>query len=113
MIFKGIAYVASPYSYLVKEFGLNIAIECAKTRCKKALEMGYIPLSSVLAFNGVYGENSEAERKQALADSLALMNKCDIFFYAERDLPLSEGMRGELKEWENRKKGKIICVAEL
>lgn len=103
-----LAYVASPYAYIVKFFGEAKAIELAQERCKQCAALGYLPLSSILAFNGVFKEDTQAERNNALCFALNLMYRCDIFFYSESDLKISEGMRQELSLWQKHKKSAAI-----
>lgn len=92
-----IAYIAQPYAYLLK-FGLNAPIEYAKDKASIALKAGFIPLSPVLAFNGIY--NEATQRKLALSHAIFLMKKCDVFCLSYQELSLSEGMRNELEIWK-------------
>lgn len=96
---KKIAYIATPVAFFfigrTPKSALNTAITHAKMVSKKAKEMGYIPLSLPMSFLKIYDE--QTERDMALRDCLSVLKKCDVFFYLQKDLPLSVGMSNELE----------------
>lgn len=75
IIFVSSAYGAVFEKVKDKKEALNIALKHARSGARKVLEMGHIPLSPVLAFNGVYDEATQ--RELAISDSLVALKFCD------------------------------------
>lgn len=91
-----LVYVASPYAAF-KSGKVNadfMACMVAKEECRKVKEAGYIPLSPVLAFSGVF---SEEQRDEVLKAGLELLSHCSyVYFYdLHPDAFNSEGMQKE------------------
>ena len=90
-------YVATPYAGLsgVSEKKRPfLARYIAKNACIRVREAGYIPISPVLAFSGVF---SEEQRDEVLKAGLELLSHCSyVYFYdLHPDAFNSEGMRKE------------------
>ena len=91
-----IVFISSPYGAVFEEVkdegkALETALKIARAGARKALEMGHIPLSPVLAFNGVYSEAEE--RQRAIKDSLACLKWCDgVMFVSCKYSQMSAGM---------------------
>ena len=91
-----IVFISSPYGAVFEEVkdegqALETALKIARAGARKALEMGHIPLSPVLAFNGVYSESEE--RQRAIKDSLACLKWCDgVMFVNCKFSQMSAGM---------------------
>lgn len=81
-------FVSSPYKAVLdmvedKNKAEEIVINLALEGCKVVRDMGYIPLSPVLAFSGVYDETKE--RNEALKASLSLLRLCDGILLVESE----------------------------
>lgn len=103
-----VAYVASPFKSIMEEKGYEEAIALAMKRSKVAFEKGYIPLSPVLTFRGVF--STAMDRDEILLHCFALMKKCDIFIFNESDLEISDGVVKEFNEWKRSKKPYFVIA---
>ena len=102
-----VVYVSSPYAAFLKEFGeiegRVKALKIARAGCRKVLEMGHLPLSPVLACDGVYDEATQ--RNEALNYSLEMLKWCDgvlfvrcAFSALSVGMILEENLANELKK---------------
>lgn len=91
-----IVFISSPYGAVFEDIAdeksaLETALKIARAGARKALDMGHIPFSPVLAFNGVYDELSE--RNKAIKDSLESLKWCDgVMFVNSKYSQMSAGM---------------------
>ena len=107
-----LVYVASPFRAIAcpDRDRLYYAKRIALEEAKKLKGHGYIPLSPVLLFDGIY--NEQKERELALKAGLALLETCDyIYVSTHRDSKNSEGIKAELEHAE--KLGIIELKLEL
>ena len=85
-------YVATPYAGLsgVSEKKRPfLARYIAKNACIRVREAGYIPISPVLAFSGVF---SEEQRDEVLKAGLELLSHCSYVYFSKH--PASEFSKG-------------------
>ncbi|WP_141091282.1 DUF4406 domain-containing protein [Campylobacter concisus] len=86
-----LVYVASPYAAF-KSGKVNadfMACMVARDECRKVKEAGYIPLSPVLAFSGVF---SEEQRDEVLKAGLEMLGHCSYVYFSKH--PASEFSKG-------------------
>lgn len=89
-------FVSSPYAAVFEAIkdekkALETALKIARAGARKALDMGHIPFSPVLAFNGVYSESEE--RQRAIKDSLTCLKWCDGVLFVDSEFSqMSAGM---------------------
>ena len=86
-----LVYVASPYAAF-KSGKVNadfMACMVARDECRKVKEAGYIPLSPVLAFSGVF---SEEQRDEVLKAGLEMLSHCSYVYFSKH--PASEFSKG-------------------
>lgn len=87
-------YVASPYAKLDKES----AIREAKEASLLVKRMGQIPVSTILAWDGVYDEKTSEDRDIVCDDGLELLSRCDgIYIHKCDGWETSEGMKSEIE----------------
>lgn len=96
-----IVFVSSPYGAVLSSIkdeaeAQGVITSLALKGCKAVAEMGYIPLSPVLNFEGVYDEHTQ--RDEAIGASLALLKKCDAIYIV--DSPYNEYSQGMILEQE-------------
>ena len=96
-----LVYVATPYAGI--RCGDSIrdiaALKIARAECKKVKEAGFIPISPILAWNGVYSE--DRDRDELLRAGLELMIACSyVYFSNHPDSEYSVGMKLE-REYAN------------
>lgn len=100
-----IVFVSSPYAAILdafedKEQAKKLVLAHARAGARKVLEMGHIPLSPVLAFEGVYDEGTQ--RELAIAHSLTALKWCEgVLFVRSEYSPFSTGMVLE-EEWAKK-----------
>ena len=93
---KQVVYICSP-------FRGDIAgnIEKARTHCKVALERGYIPYASHLAFIDILDDNTPTERETALQAGLEMVRRCNqLWVFGDT---VTEGMKREIEEASARR----------
>lgn len=106
-------FVSSPYGAIMeviddKDKARELALKHARAGARKVLEMGHIPLSPVLAFDGVYDEQSQ--RELAISDSLKTLNWCEgVLFVRSEFSPFSTGMVLE-EEWAKKLQKQIFEI---
>ncbi len=70
-------FISSPYA--------SLSVEAARAEArfvaKKVASMGYVPVSPVLCFDGVYEEATQ--REEALKASLELLESCDYICFSK------------------------------
>lgn len=112
---KKLAYIATPVAFFfigrTPKSALNTAITHAKKVSKIAKDMGYIPISLPMSFLKIYDEKTE--RDMALRDCLSVLKRCDVFFYLQKDLPLSVGMSNELEMAQDLKLEIVEIKADI
>lgn len=96
-----VVFVSSPYAAVLSSIkdeaeALSVITSLALSGCKVVVEMGYIPLSPVLSFEGVYNERTQ--REEAIGASLALLKKCDAIYIVRS--PYNEFSQGMILEKE-------------
>lgn len=102
-------FVSSPYGAVFKEvkdekLAREIALKMARAGARAVLEMGHLPLSPVLAFDGVYDEKTQ--RELAIAHSLEALKWCDGIMSVRS--PLSAFSKGMILEEDlARRCGKV------
>ena len=97
-------YVASPVRPVLEftrlhndiEHGMNIVKTFAQSGCEAVKKMGFVPVSPILAFNGVYEEYSERDHIDAACEALLLM--CDYIYVVET--PYNDRSKGISRELE-------------
>lgn len=117
-----LAFISTPYSAVMNAkpaskydaksylFAHETALNLARRAAEAAKKRGFIPISPVLNFDGVYSES--AERAAVCAACRQLIHQCDVFFYAQTPYTAnSEGMRNELELAQNL--GKDIIEVHL
>lgn len=104
-----LAFISTPYSAVLNapEFTSRFdkmadieahetALHLARRAAEIAKTRGFLPISPVLNFDGVYSES--AEREAVCAACSELIQRCDVFFYAQTPYTAqSKGMRYELE----------------
>ncbi len=101
-------YIASPYAGLscARKERHYVAKRIALKECEKIRKAGFIPLSPILAFDGIYDE--ERDRESVLLAGMELLLRCDYIHAAKHpDSPHSPGMKAEL---EYAKKNGILEI---
>lgn len=96
---KTFCYVASPYGSVKRALEpmdwVSITRAYALKGAKHAKMMGYLPISPILCFDGVYDE--ESERLEVLADGLELLRNCQSILEVKTPYSKdSSGMKEEL-----------------
>lgn len=87
-------YVCSPYrGNLFKRIRNK---RYAKELTKKAIEMGYTPITPHLYITQVLNDNKPGQRERGLEIGLALLDICEVVIVGTR-YGISEGMAGELR----------------
>ena len=98
-------YVASPVRPILdtlKDMGFSqeSAMEPVRAMaihgCEDVKKMGFVPISPILAFNGVYEEYSEREHIDAACEALLLA--CDYIYVVET--PYNDKSKGIARELE-------------
>lgn len=95
-------YVASPVRPVLEftkihndiEHGVHIVNIFARSGCKAVKAMGMLPVSPILAFDGVYDEFSERETIDKACEALLLA--CDFIYVV--DTPYNEQSKGIARE---------------
>ncbi|PAF49594.1 hypothetical protein BKH41_02715 [Helicobacter sp. 12S02232-10] len=91
-------YVASPYASVRRALEpmdwVSIVRGYALKGARHAKMMGFIPISPILCFDGVY--NEESERLEVLADGLEFLRNCQSII--EIKTPYSNNSEGMKKE---------------
>lgn len=103
-----LVYVATPYAGLRGVSETNrpfLAAQIAKNECLKVAKAGYVPISPVLAFGGIFSEN---EREKTMSACLELLSHCSyVCFSSHVDAAVSQGMKKE------REYAKELGITEL
>lgn len=94
-------FVSSPYAAVLSSIkdeaeALSTITSLALDGCRAVVDMGYIPLSPVLAFEGVYDERTQ--RDCAIGASLEMLKKCDAIYIVRS--PYNEYSQGMILEKE-------------
>lgn len=97
-------YVASPVRAVLKsdkyrkniDAGIILVEHFAKMGCYAVKRHGHIPISPVLAFNGIYDEFEEREEIEKACEALLLT--CDCIYVI--DTPYNHGSKGIAMELE-------------
>ena len=106
-----IVFISSPYASILENFedkekSRELVFKHARAGARKILEMGHIPFSPVLAFEGVYDEKTQ--RELAISDSLSMLRRCDgVLFVRSEFSPFSAGMVLE-EEWAKKLQKQIF-----
>lgn len=87
-------YICSPYRGNVFKRIRNKRY--ARYLTKKAIKMGYAPITPHLYITQVLNENIPAERKQGLEAGLKLLRPCKYILIG-RKYGISEGMKAEIE----------------
>lgn len=85
---KNLTYIAVPYS-ADPELGVELSV----TYSKKVREMGFVPLSPILAFSSLFDNDSEYE--QALECCCDALSHCGQVMFVVVNGKLSRGQRIE------------------
>lgn len=88
-----LVYIASPLSGLNEETAFKMAIEASV----KIKEAGFVPVSPILMFDGVFDE--ETERENVLKSGLEVLGKCD-YIYVNKENGYWEESAGIKRELE-------------
>lgn len=96
-----IVFVSSPYAAVLSSIkseneALGVINSLAVSGAKAVVDMGYIPLSPVLAFKGVFDERTQ--RDKAISASLAMLKKCEAIYIVRS--PYNEFSQGMILEKE-------------
>jgi chloramphenicol 3-O-phosphotransferase len=94
-----IAYICSPYRGNIIKRIRNTRY--AKKLTKKALQFGYIPITTHLYLTKVLNDKNEKERKDGLAAGQELLKKCDVIVVGIK-YGVSEGMKEEIRQAEEK-----------
>ena len=98
-------YVASPVRYILdtlkgmgfsQEKAMESVQKMALNGCANVKKMGFVPISPILAFNGVYEEYSERERIDEACEALLL--GCDYIYVVQT--PYNDKSKGIARELE-------------
>lgn len=102
-----LAFISSPYKSVfdkVKDKGRahSLALQYARTACKWAADIGYVPISPVLLFDGVFTEDDREQITQMCAQ---MVKKCEAFIYCQTPYTQESGgmaFEQDLAECENK-----------
>ncbi|AQW85459.1 hypothetical protein CPIN18021_1075 [Campylobacter pinnipediorum subsp. caledonicus] len=101
-------YVATPYAGLgLDKIGTSVVgVKLAKDTCKMIKDAGYVPISPVLCFDGVYDELKD--RDDVMQNCLYFMSLCDYVYFSSH--PASKNSKGMKRE---RQEASRIGLTEL
>lgn len=93
-------YIASPVRPVLEDYNIDdnfaIAKGLAMSGCLAVKEIGMLPVSPILAFDGIYDEFSERETIDKACEALLLA--CDFIYVV--DTPYNEQSKGIARELE-------------
>lgn len=104
---RKLAYICSPYRGSAGQIIKNI--EYARELTKKALEMGFTPITPHLYLTQVLNDEIPSERKQGLEAGHVILQTCETMIIGTR-YGISEGMAAEIEAGKGKNK---ILIAEI
>lgn len=103
-------YICSPYrpiTHKKKKYSTAKNITLAKNACKKAINLGHLPLAPHLYFTMFLNDDNEEERRQGLGYAREWIKASDEMWLVINH-GVSEGMKHDIKAATNARKRIIL-----